>query len=614
MQEVFFKRIDARGLAIFRIAYVLVLYFELDQLNTFAPVLYDPVPHLVPSEFRFSLAFFFWKIILFFIGIGLFTRFFTAINFILGIIVFHSFVRYEYHVFYSYVAVNVLLLFMPLSRVWSIDSIIEKVKARRGKLWVSPETSVFAINYLFPVFSVIGLVYFDSIFYKLTSPMWMKGLGMWLPANLPIASWNEHVIISNIEWLVKSMGYLVIVFETLFIFLIWFKPFRIPLLVIGMGLHLGILVEFPIPWFALAACGVYLLMVPVWVWKLFDVKPSSNPFLVYYDDNYLVYNRLAVIVKSFDAFNRIEFRAKSTFSGNWDNKITQSGFFGLNQNSELKSSFDLLSAIFKNLVWTYPLFIVLKIPGLSIVFARLFEFASSRLDRSEQVDSELKIETKRNSNFLFKGWNKVGFTKAAWISLFVIHVYLQFMVSLTSALPVQFYKDTGFIKSEYFKYIKQLSAKHGGVGLAFFGITHHPVFMDFHFQGYNHVFKVAFENADGSETTLPLINEKGMPDKYVRGAFWVNYTFHTSNQHFTWDRYLSGTTRYARFWLQTKGISVDTPRKFKVYVSRMEVPNDWEIDFLHKSIKALNWQPAAEIVVQGKNEEYKRIIEKIEAF
>jgi hypothetical protein len=614
LEGLFFKKIDARGLAIFRIAYVLVLFCELNQLSTFAPVIYDPVPYLVPSEFRFSLTFFFWKIILLLIGIGLFTRFATVVNFILSIIIFHSFVRYEYHVFYSYVAVNVLLLFMPVSKMWSIDSVIEKVKARLGKEWITPETKVYAINYLFPVFSVIGLVYFDSVFYKFTSPMWMKGLGMWLPANLPIASWNEHVIISNMEWLVKSMGYLVLIFETVFIFLIWFKPFRIPLLIIGMGLHIGILIEFPIPWFALAACGVYLLMVPVWVWRFFGFKPASNPFIVYYDDNFLVYNRLAVLVKSFDAFNRIELIPKSNLPDTSEGKNSQSGFFGVNPNGQVQQGFDAFTAILKNLLWTFPLFVLLKIPGLSQVFGLAFKWASSRLDRSDLAESGQKPEVKRNYNVFFAGWNKVALTKFAWLALFFIHVYLQFMVSLTSELSILFYKNTGFFQSKYFPVLKQISEKHGGVGLAFFGITHHPVFMDFHFHGYNHVLKVTYENANGTETTLPLINDKGMPDRYVRGAFWVNYTFHTSNAHFTWGRYLSGTSRYARFWLQSQGLSATEPRKFKVYVAKMVVPNHWEKDFLHNSINALKWQPAADFVIDGKKEEYHKIVENLEAF
>ncbi|HRH34095.1 MAG TPA: hypothetical protein PKY12_03515 [Catalimonadaceae bacterium] len=613
LEGLFFKKIDARGLAIFRMAYVLIVFLELRQLNLFAPIIYDPVPFLLPSEFKFSLAFTFWKIILLMIGLGLFTRWAVMLNYLLSVVVLHSIVQYEYHVFYSYVAVNILLLFMPISRMWSIDALIAKVKTRRGKEWIAPDTKVFAINYLFPVFTVIGLVYFDSILYKFTSPMWMKGLGMWLPANLPVASWNEHVIVSNMKWLVKSMGYLVIIFETVFIFLIWFKPFRIPLLLIGMGLHLGIFIEFPIPWFALAACGVYLLMVPVWVWKLFDFKPSSNPFRVFYDDNYLVYNRLAVLVKGLDAFNRIEVLPKSQYSGKLDSGFASKGMFGVDSSGEVTTDFEGMTAILKHLIWTIPLFVLLKLPLFSQFFKWLFNSLSTRLD-NEKLVSEVMPQQSDSSNPIFKGWNKLAFEKFAWFALFFIHIYFQFMVSVTSALPNKVYIKTGFNQSKLYPYLNRISSAHERTGLAYFGITHHPVFMDFHFDGYNHILRIAYENEDGTETTLPIINEKGMPGEYVRGAFWVNYTFRTSCPYFTWNMYHYGISRYARYWLRTNEMTLSVPRKFKIYVAKMEVPKDWENDFLHKSIKALNWVPAAEFEVNGRNEEFKKIIEDLETY
>lgn len=614
VDDLFFKKIDGRGLAIFRIAYVVVVFFELKQLNLFAPIIYDPVPFLIPSEFKFSLAFTFWKIILLLIGLGLFTRYALILNYVISVVVMHSIVQYEYHVFYSYVAVNVLLLFMPVSKMWSIDSIIEKVKSRKGKSWITPETKVFAINYMFPVFSVVGLVYLDSIFYKFTSPMWMKGLGMWLPANLPVASWNEHVIISNNQFLVKAMGYLVIVFETVFLFLLWFKPYRIPLLIIGLGLHLGILIEFPIPWFALAACGVYILLVPVWVWKYLEFKPAKNPYRVYYDDNYLIFNRLAVVVKSLDAFNRLSILPKSAYSGTSNTAISSLGMFGVEQNNNIKSGFEGFQAMMRHLVWTLPFFVLLKLPVFSQIFSWIFHSFSSRLNRSTLVENEISPPAGIASSPIFKGWDKLAFDKFAWILLLVVHLYLQFMVSTTSALPNKVYMRTGFYDTKFYPYLKRISAAHEEVGLAYFGITHHPVFMDFHFDGYNHILRIAYQNEDGTETTLPIINEKGMPGEYVRGAFWVNYTFRTSCPYFTWDQYHYGISRYSRYWLRTNDMTISVPRKFKIYVAKMEVPKDWQNDFLHKSIKALDWKPAAEFQVHGRNEEFTKIIEDIEAY
>ena len=122
------------------------------------------------------------------------------------------------------------------------------------------------------VFLVIALIYLDSAFYKFASSMWLNGLGMWLPASLPMATWSSFPWLLNNELLVKFLGYLVLIFETVFILLMWFKVFRMPLLVIGVLFHLGILFFFPIPWFALAVICVYCLMVPIRFWKKIKIK------------------------------------------------------------------------------------------------------------------------------------------------------------------------------------------------------------------------------------------------------------------------------------------------------------------------------------------------------
>ncbi|WAC01921.1 hypothetical protein N7U66_19075 [Lacinutrix neustonica] len=41
---------------------------------------------------------------------------------------------------------------------------------------------------------------------------------------------------------------------------------RLPIVIIGLGLHLGIFLEFPIPYFAIGVVAIYFLLVPVSIW------------------------------------------------------------------------------------------------------------------------------------------------------------------------------------------------------------------------------------------------------------------------------------------------------------------------------------------------------------
>jgi len=48
--------------------------------------------------------------------------------------------------------------------------------------------------------------------------------------------------------------------------------------------------------------------------------------------------------------------------------------------------------------------------------------------------------------------------------------------------------------------------------------------------------------------------------------------------------YNNGIKRYLLYWLFKTGKNVTQNYTFKVYVKNIEIPNDWEKDFLNKQI------------------------------
>lgn len=89
------------------------------------------------------------------------------------------------------------MMFMPVSRVLSVDSLLQKVKYTNIGRPYRPDRKVLEINYLIVVFTAIGLVYFDSVLRKFSSPMWTDGLGVWMPSSLPMVVWNDTTLILN---------------------------------------------------------------------------------------------------------------------------------------------------------------------------------------------------------------------------------------------------------------------------------------------------------------------------------------------------------------------------------------------------------------------------------
>jgi len=247
------ERVSAVPLAVFRIAYGSVLFLEVCQLYRFRHLVFDPVPYVVTSELGIGALLGAWLVAIACLIVGLYTRVAAVASYAMTVATFGSFSRFEYHLDYVLTGVNLLLVFVPVSRALSLDRLLESRPA--GGPTQPPE-----VARLYPELLVlvgIGLVYFDSVFYKLASPMWTSGLGVWLPASLPQVTWLDLSFVLDQKWLVLGIGYLTLVFESVFLALVWFDRLRPALLVVGLGLHLGIAVAFPIPWFAL-----YVLLVP----------------------------------------------------------------------------------------------------------------------------------------------------------------------------------------------------------------------------------------------------------------------------------------------------------------------------------------------------------------
>jgi len=275
----------------------------------FKELIFDRIPFLVSYEISIDILLLFWIISIVMLCIGLFTRTFAVVNYLFTIIICGTITSYEYHMFYAYLGVGFLFLFMPISKSYSLDALILKLKHSNAKVAYNPDTKVSQIYYFLPLFLTIGLIYIYSVFYKFSSDYWMTGLGMWRPSVFPnFNAYGETIFINNL-FLTKLFGYTMIIFEFVFVFLFWFKKLRIPFFITGIGLHLGILIFFLIPWFALGYMAIYLLLVPVSYFRKFFAffKSKKQTLHFVYDGDCPLCNRTKIIITSLDFFNKIAF-------------------------------------------------------------------------------------------------------------------------------------------------------------------------------------------------------------------------------------------------------------------------------------------------------------------
>ena len=152
----FRKKIDGIGLAIFRIFYSLILLFEVLQLLFFKNLIFDEVPFVKLAEIDFSVPIIIWIISILFLIVGLFTRFFSVINYLMSLVVIGTMDTFEYHAFYAYMGMNFLLIIMPIGRCLSLDRLLLKLKFSNTTSRYNPPKKVSQIYYLLPVFVGVG--------------------------------------------------------------------------------------------------------------------------------------------------------------------------------------------------------------------------------------------------------------------------------------------------------------------------------------------------------------------------------------------------------------------------------------------------------------------------
>ncbi|WP_299314518.1 HTTM domain-containing protein [uncultured Aquimarina sp.] len=575
LKHFLFKKVSPKGLALFRIAYSIVFLLEVITIFNYRQLYFDKLPYLNLHFPDTGMLLVFWMIVIVFLVFGLYTRIASIVNYIFTLVFISSAVSYEYHMFYVYSGMNFLLIFLPVHTSLSIDILRKKLMyIEKGLIYVQPKVS--KLNYLVPVFIGLGLVYFDSvIMYKIESPMWLRGLGLWLPSSLPQITIANNQWLLNQEFLVKSLSYVTMAFEFMFVFLFWSKRFRLLLLIIGIVLHIGILLEYPIPFFGLGCMTIYLLMVPISIWdKLWDkVSAKKESLVIYYVSNSVSSYKFKIIVEFLDVFNRIRFINQSSMEKSYSVpvKISKGEVYGVDSN-DLSYSGKLL---FKKMIDIFPLYYIIVLYDKLMLYKNPIELSSVFENQSKKM---LPFLENQDLNYQ----NRNAFRDTILVFFFFLSSLCQIQVHYS------FFNENRITYS-----VNIFLLKH-------FGICKHPVFMDNHFAGYNIVYGLKYKNK-----FLPILDEKGMPDSYLSGGTWVNYMWRVNMPYVKENAYSlrKGFTDYSSFWAHRNSVDLSKNQEFTIVRKRIKVVFQWEEDLLRKNIES-PWEVVGKLTWRNKKPQF----------
>ncbi|MES2837185.1 MAG: DCC1-like thiol-disulfide oxidoreductase family protein [Bacteroidota bacterium] len=586
LNTLFLTKISSKTLAVFRIAFFSVLLFEVIRIYRFRNLIYDKIPYFEPAEITYDSILIIWGIVVTFLIIGFKNKTFSIINFVISLFLIGTLRSYEYHMFYAYMGVNFMSIFIPISKSYSIDNLIEKLNHSTLKKEHKPNELVPEFYYYIIIFMGIGVVYFDSIFFKLISPLWLAGLGTWYPASMPFAVNIDSSIILNNEFLIKYFGYLTIVFEIVFIFLFWNKKFKLPFFIIGLGLHIGIYILFPIPLFALGVIAIYLLLLPPNFIEKIKFHFIKKQLIFFYDNECPLCLRTKIVIEHFDLFKAVKFVSiqenynqypeleKIGYANALDNIYSIS-------NKKVYEGVDTYIAVLFKMIYTAPFALLLKIPGIYHIAKKVYSIVAKNRNTERCTEDSCEIGFNPTPNFsneknvkVFINLTIEDLKKLGFKALFFTLISFQILVSLKSPLISRFLNNEEASNSGL-QTLRDFSKSA-------FGITNHEVFMDYHFNYYNHIIKIEYVTSKNTKILLPIIDNNGMPAEYLKGFNWVKWTFRVMGSKVYGHRLNEGIRDFTAYWLHNNLISGDPTKNhtFIISVKKIDSPKGWQKDFL----------------------------------
>ncbi len=544
------------------------------------------------------------------IMLGIFTRVNTIVNYLCTLFITASLTTFSNHIFMTFLEINFLLMFIPVSRVWSLDRLFLKLRYSDTKFTYDPPKTVSSMAYLLPVFFAIGLVYFESTFYKLADPYWLDGLGSWGPASLSIATISRPSWIVNSEFLEKALGYLTLSFEALFLFLMWSKRLRWMCFIIGFGLHVGILLEFPIPFFAYVMMSIYLLVLPVGIYKWLDNIKLKKPLLFfYYDSENLICVRTKIALEHLDILSSVAFLSIQDHDKNKNklkdskSKTVHDDIYTVSEKGKVARGIDAYIRVFNAIFYLKPLSWILRLPIIYTILSYVYDRVTGRRSAEKNIEDTSGYVTPvpRKVNDIKLSRNlTIGKLKLKLVVLFLyVTIILQAIISFNSDLVTKLRLSAQMIGTNLDEQLFYVSNDVCLYGTLFMGLTRNHLFTSNYLTGYQQIVRISYCFPDGHETDLPLIDTDGMPGAYNRNFNWGKWSFIVCNPNVNVGVRDKGIRSYTAFWANKNDIALDND-KFKIYTKKLVLPTHWEKDFLKNQINNHNWVEAGSVTWKNK--------------
>ena len=606
------KQVPATGLGVFRILFGLVILQELVFLLFFSHLIFDPIPYLDVEFILIPFFLFIWALAACLLMVGYRTRAAAVTNYSFWIIFtqFTPMIRDFDGGFDQFMTgSSLLMIFLPAERALSLDNLRLKLKYSTIRHRYQPNCQVTILAYLVPIGVLLGLLYLDSGIHKLYAEHWHNGLGAWLPSSMPYyMSAIDLTWLLDIKPLQVSINTLIFVFQFVFLFLYCFCLFRVPFLLIGIGLHAGITVALNIYPFGLGMLIHYVLLVPFKWWRCIgdSLKVKHPRLTVFYDEECPLCNRTVITIGHFDVVKAIEFKGLQTCARQYpaldvisDGQLLKD-LYALDGQGRLYQGLDTYIRIVLKMMYPAVVGLILKIPGIYHLARRKYRQIADQRERllcGEQcLTPSMSLVQEEESPFwkIYQQWTgKTVRQKANRIAKGLIIVLI---LQLNSTIHYGFVYRLGIDANSTLigKTLTQFSNTLLLFSSGFLGITPHALYLHDHFEGYDHILGITYQNKSGHEKWLPFVNAQGRivaPNWGRVHSMWANIAVTPDIDRNRLDKFLMKVTA---FWGTKCGLDLSNA-VFTIKMKEIRTPSKWE-----KGLRNYNlnqpWQDIGRVV------------------
>ena len=607
------RKVPATGLGLFRIAFALVALQEILFLFYFRHLIFDPVPYFDRASPVLHLFLLVWMGVVACLALGYHTRRMAVVNYVLWVVfVVFTPMWQDFDGGFDQLmtASSFLLIFLPSERAFSLDNLRWSWRYSVPGQRFNPPQEVPILAYTLPLALTLGLLYFDSGLHKLSSEFWRNGMGAWLPSTMPYyVSPLDLSPLLNIRWLEQGIGYSIILFQLVFIFLFWFRPFRVPLLLVGASFHIGIILSLNVYPFGFAMLVHYLLLIPFGWWRRVGVLIRGNgPGLtVFYDQECPMCNRTVIFIEHFDVRHAIDFKGLQTHArshrelDSLAEATLLTDLYALDYRGRLSAGVDTYIRILISLGFTAPLGWLLKIPGIYRLTRATYRRIADSRERQPCGEHCARpsiadwVDERPFAGF-YARHAATERQMALRISKALI-VVLVLQLNSTVHYGV-LYRWAGSRPADpALAALDQTSDSVINVSHTFFGISPHALYLHDHFDHYNHIVALTYRDKSGQETWLPFVNQEGRlltPNWGRVQSMWANVAI---TSHMSRDRLEKFTKKVTAFYGVEMGIDL-SDAVFVIKSKHVEVPTQWENDLRHRNMQgdwrdlgSLTWGP-----------------------